>query len=195
MTTAATPDRVAIRKVLAAKFNDEELATLAFDVGLNREDLPATTRAARARELIACCENTGKLNALTAEIERLRPGSLQTKKQQGGQPNNTNALKHGLYSAHLQELQLDDLETMMTHGVNDEIAMLRAIMARVLRLAGSADNLDTAQNLLGSLGVASTRLAGLIKTQRLLEPQDGNDISRQLGAALGAVVKEFCLNE
>ena len=62
----------------------------------------------------------------------------------------------------------------------------------MLSLANDAEDLDTVTNLLGSLGVAATRLSGLLKTQRLLSG-DQNAAAAAITEAIAAVVKEFCL--
>jgi len=71
--------------------------------------------------------------------------------------------------------------------------MMRVCMARVFDAANQEDvNLEQLQNLLGSLGVAATRLSGLLKTQKLLSG-DHAAIAGAITEALAAVVKEFCL--
>lgn len=127
------------------------------------------------------------------------------KRKRGAQPGNTNNLKHGLYSKALKELEETDVAAMLADGLEHEIGMMRALMARVLLLGAqvNADDTDdpTAKalslektvNLLGSLGVAATRLAALIKTQRLLKPDADQDTARSLGDALTAVMRELQL--
>lgn len=72
----ATIDRVALRQVLAERFSDEELRDLAFDLGIDYEDLPGATRSGKARELITYTERRGRLDDLVAAVGRLRPGAL-----------------------------------------------------------------------------------------------------------------------
>ena len=68
--------------------------------------------------------------------------------------------------------------------------MLRVVTRRVLTLANDQHDLVTATAALGALGIAATRLAGLLKTQRLLG-QDGSESTRAIADALSAVLHEF----
>ena len=53
----------------------------------------------------------------------------------GDSQGNWNALKHGYYSKRFNPLELKDLDTVLTDGLQDEIALLRVIIRRVfLRL-------------------------------------------------------------
>ena len=89
------------------------------------------------------------------------------KRKRGAQPNNTNALKHGFYSHRFNNLELTDLDTTLSEGLTDEIALLRVIIRRVFEYADSAaQDLDTWSHALNTLGAASTRLAGLLRTQQ-----------------------------
>lgn len=196
-------ERAKLRQQLVAQFNDEELKTLAFDLGLNHDSLPCQDRGTLARELLAACEREERLDDLRDAIARARPAMSATKaampsqkaaagRKRGGQPNNANALKHGLYARHFRTDELSDVSAAMRNGLDDEIAMLRVVMSRVLNLAHDAEDLATLQELLGSLGVASTRLSGLLKTQRLLAG-DHNETANAITQAIAAVVKEFCL--
>ena len=191
-TAAPTPSRATIRRVLIGQFSADELRTLAFDLELSDALPDPATPSADAREIIAACERANSLPDLIAAIVAERPTAF-TRKGRGAQPRNTNALKHGLYSAHFRELSEPELTAAMASGLQDEIAMLREIMARVLALANDADDLETVQNLLGSLGVASSRLAGMLKTQRILTPSENDDLSNALATALSTVVKELNL--
>lgn len=122
------------------------------------------------------------------------PTAAPGRKKRGAQAKNTNALKHGFYSRNFQELETKDLDAMLLEGIDDEIYMLRVATRRVMDLATSADDLMTATTTLDTLGAAATRLAGLLKTKRLLSPSAGNDVARSIGEALAAVVKEMQLS-
>jgi hypothetical protein len=120
------------------------------------------------------------------------PQQAQDKRKRGGQPGNTNAAKHGLYSRNFRSVELDDLPAAMAQDLTEEIAMLRIVMARVLALAAESEDLPTTAALLGSLGHASTQLSGLLKTQRLISG-DGNTTAAAITAAIAEVVNELCL--
>ncbi len=62
-----------LRQVLAEQFSADELATLAFDLGLNVEELPGEGLGGRAREMVRWFEQRGRLGELAAEVRRQRP--------------------------------------------------------------------------------------------------------------------------
>ena len=71
---ALTPQRRAqLRELLARSFDLEDLRTLAFDLGLNHEDISGDTVRARTRELIAFLEKRERLSELIAWARRERP--------------------------------------------------------------------------------------------------------------------------
>lgn len=55
-------------------FDMEEMNSLAFDVGINRESFTGQTLSARAREMVKVAERLGKLKEMAARVEVLRPG-------------------------------------------------------------------------------------------------------------------------
>jgi len=114
-----------------------------------------------------------------------------TQKRRGAQPGNLNALRHGYYSRVFQETETADLETMLATGLQDEINALRVVTRRMLTLAQDQD-LNTTMNTLGALGMAATRLAGLLKTQRMLG-SDSTDTSRAIADAIAGIVQELSL--
>jgi len=64
---------VQLRRVLADRFNESELRTLCFDLGIESENLPGDTREALARELVAYCVRHGQIPKLVEVGRQLRP--------------------------------------------------------------------------------------------------------------------------
>ena len=96
------------------------------------------------------------------------PNTQSTRRKRGAQPGNANAVKHGFYSRTFHGDEVNDLETQLAEGLNNEIAMMRVITRRVFDLAsGAFKSTDEAINLLGALGLASSHLAGLLRSQQL----------------------------
>ncbi len=121
--------------------------------------------------------------------------NVNTKRKRGGQPGNTNALKHGFYSHRFNNLELADLGTALSDGLTDEIALLRVIIRRVFEYADTdAQSLDTWSQALNTLGAASTRLAGLLRTQQLIAGDNGDVIS-VLSQAIGEVAHDLGLSD
>jgi hypothetical protein len=62
-----------LRQTLAAHFDEGELRTLCFDLGIDYDDLPGAGRANKARELVAYLDRRGRISELVRICERLRP--------------------------------------------------------------------------------------------------------------------------
>lgn len=112
-------------------------------------------------------------------------------KRRGGQPGNVNAVKHGFYSRRFGELEAKDLDEALVDGLGDEIALMRVMIRRVFEYANDeAGDLEHWTGALSALGAASTRLAGLLRTQKILGVGE-NDVVGALTAALSEVTKEL----
>jgi len=123
-------------------------------------------------------------------------------KRRGGQPGNVNAVKHGFYSRRFHEVEAADLEAALRDGLGDEIGLMRVMIRRVFEYAneeagdlGSSGKSPTEclaawTGTLSALGAASTRLAGLLRTQKLLGGNEDDALSA-LSLALGEVTRDF----
>ena len=112
------------------------------------------------------------------------------RRKRGAQPGNVNAWKHGFYSRRFRALELNDLEAVLQDSLDDEIALLRVMIRRVFEFADQeAASLEDWSTALSTLGAASTRLAGLIRTQHLAS--GGSDsLEDVLAKALGEAAHE-----
>jgi len=119
-------------------------------------------------------------------------GSLQDLRKRGGQPGNRNALKHGFYSGKYKAIEDSELQTVLNQGLEDEISLLRVVMRRVFEYAGQSEKpaAEVWVSTLSALGVAATRLAGLLKAQKVIGG-DGNEIAKTLAQALAEVNREI----
>ena len=63
----------AIRQLIIDHFDESELRTLCFDLGIDYESLPGRGKAEKARELIAYCLRTNELEDLLQACEKARP--------------------------------------------------------------------------------------------------------------------------
>jgi hypothetical protein len=141
------------------------------------------------------------------------PPPKKTTRKVGAPYGNHNALKHGFYSLHFRSGELSDLEAVNAEGLQDEIAAMRIFIRRFIESSaqGSApgDNAIAPYGaaiapygaaiapyhhmvFLDAMGLATTRLAYLLKTQKLLERQYPK-ASEDLGQALAEVIKELGL--
>jgi hypothetical protein len=134
----------------------------------------------------------------------LRGGTEPRGRRRGGQPGNTNPLKHGFYSQHFKSAEAREVEGLQQAGLQEEVAMLRVMIRRVVELASnpetaapdnaseqnSASDLESALTALKTLGVAASHLANLLRTEKILADQNG-EVSRTLHQALGDIVAEL----
>lgn len=65
--------RTALSQLLTEHFDEAELRTLCFDMGLDYESLPAQGRAGKVREIVAQVERRGAITELIAQCRRQRP--------------------------------------------------------------------------------------------------------------------------
>jgi hypothetical protein len=110
------------------------------------------------------------------------------KTKRGGQPGNTNAVRHGFYSRKFQDLG------QVKGGLQDEIAMLRVSIRRVFERStelgeefadkGPGDELFALSQLLTTLGIATTRLAHMLRTQKFLNGGSDDPLEDLVGKVL-----------
>ena len=80
---------------------------------------------------------------------------------------------------------------MLSEGLQDEIAMLRVVARRVMKLSQGINNYDGAVTVLGALGMAPSRLASLLRTQKMLGGQQPDEVTAAISRALSDVIKEL----
>ncbi len=76
VVATSSPERttlIRLREVLATRFNEGELRTLCFDLGIDYDNLPGAGKADTARELVGYCERHNQVAALVEHGTRLRP--------------------------------------------------------------------------------------------------------------------------
>jgi len=110
-------------------------------------------------------------------------------RRRGAQPGNKNALKHGFYARAYKSGELSDLDEMLNTGLQDEITMIRVATRRVIDYISDFASPSEAVMTLGALGLAATRLATLLRTQKILDGQQST--STVLSQALAEVVREL----
>jgi primosomal protein N' len=78
-----TPEHLtALREQILARCNDEELRTLCADLGIDYDDLPASGRANKARELVAFLNRQDRTPELEAILARPRPPAAKIRPAQ-----------------------------------------------------------------------------------------------------------------
>ena len=120
---------------------------------------------------------------------------IKAKRQRGGQPGNLNALKHGFYAKTFKKTETDDIECMDGQGLENEIDMMRIITRRFLELAQKANTMQESATVLNTLGMASVRLASLLRVQNLLKGDMKAKVMDDLEEALREVAKELGISQ
>ena len=99
-----TSDLATIHQQLVTRFNEEELKTLCFELEVEYDDLPASGRVNKARELVTYLNRRGRLPELQAAINSINRVIRRYGEQQA-QPPDTEALRAqiGSYLTWLQD--------------------------------------------------------------------------------------------
>ena len=115
------------------------------------------------------------------------------KRTRGAQPGNTNAIKHGFYSQQFSQIELTDLETALGDGLGDEIALMRVLIRRFVEAIEAQPELsleDTSQ-FLNTLGSNMTRLAGLLRADKLLSGSDDSAVMQAIHTAISEFTEDL----
>jgi len=116
----------------------------------------------------------------------------RSKRKAGAPPGNINALKHGFYASRFQKGELTALDTALADGLDDEIAMLRVITRRLFDLASEDTDPERLAKSVSTLGTAAIRLAGLMRTQSVIQGKGASSLD-VLSEALKEVSDELGL--
>ena len=146
----------------------------------------------------------------------LIPAKGQAKRKRGGQPGNTNAYKHGLYSKNFSLSERRGLETVKGVVLADEIALLRVLIRRfaeeILSTQGAAPSesaeAEAARSRLSAVpntsvfgqhlsvvSEAMLRLASLLRTDHMLGGSQSSTFIKQLSLVLEEITDENARNQ
>ncbi len=97
---------------------------------------------------------------------------VEPKRQKGGQPNNSNALKYGFYARRIPQRELDGLDETAVTSLKDEIDVMRVFSRKVAELGADVDDLEEATSLLRVLSLATSSINRLVRTHtRIPDPE------------------------
>jgi len=118
------------------------------------------------------------------------------RKKRGGQPGNTNALKHGFYTNNFSLAERQGLESINEIVLADEIALLRVLIRRFSAqiLASQGVSLNESAQHLAVTSEAMLRLASLLRTNHLLGGSETGSLTQELCLSLAEIYKEMGLN-
>jgi hypothetical protein len=118
-------------------------------------------------------------------------------RKRGGQPGNTNALKHGFYTKNFSLAERQGLESINEIVLADEIALLRVLIRRFSAqiLASQGVSLNESAQHLAVISEAMLRLASLLRTNHMLGGSETGNLTQELCLSLAEIYKEMGLNE
>lgn len=108
----------------------------------------------------------------------------------GARPGNKNALQHGFYAVNFRPDEVNGLEEVKQNSLEDEIKLLRVSIRRLFELASKKETIEEWTVAIEAIGVASVRLAGLLKTNQLING-GRSGLSDALAVALNEVTRDW----
>ena len=111
----------------------------------------------------------------------------------GGQPGNTNALKHGFYTKNFSLAERRGLQATEEVVLADEIGLLRVLIRRFADQIQSSQGVslnESAQHL-AVVSEAMLRLASLLRTDHMLGGRESSSIAASLNRAMSAVLEDL----
>jgi len=123
------------------------------------------------------------------------PPAPRITRGRGGQPGNTNALRHGFYTDRFKYHDLQSLN--LIHDHIDRSSETNTLRVAINRLATAVHDQLTFKETIAMVHAvtrATGRIGHLVKVQKLIEA-DSNSVSALLYAALEDVAEEFDLYE
>ena len=100
----------------------------------------------------------------------------------GAPKGNTNALKHGFYSRRFKKQEASTLDNLSNTGLphlTSEIALLRVALDRTFEQLSNDEEVRWIDNL-SEIGLAATRIASILRTQKYLDGDQGDEIKDAL---------------
>ena len=111
-------------------------------------------------------------------------------RRRGGQPGNTNAVKHGLYSRRFDPAEVEALSGMQD-GVKDEIEAVRVTLSRILDYLNSVDvselKAEEYSAVVSLVAKNASTIGRLMQIDKTLSDSANVGINAQLLAALEEV--------
>ena len=125
------------------------------------------------------------------------PAKESGRKKRGGQPGNTNAIKHGFYAKNFSLAERRSLQA--TNGVvlGDEIALLRVLIRRFAEQIQASQGvalMESAQHL-AVISEAMLRLGNLLRTDHMLGGSQSDTFFKSLHHVLEELSDEWENNE
>ena len=111
-------------------------------------------------------------------------------RSRGGQPGNTNALRHGFYSRNWKYRDCKGLEDVDPVSLTDEIALMRVCIRRLSESIAAAASYEEQLRFIRTLSHAIYALNRMVRTQKAIMPPEG-DLQQILSEALRDITREL----
>jgi hypothetical protein len=111
----------------------------------------------------------------------------------GAPKGNLNALKHGFYSRRFKQQDINDLDALSGSelpSLGSELALLRVSLSRTFEQAQAGGEDTDWADYLADIGLAATRVASLLRTQKLLGGSHAADARQIILSAIAEVARE-----
>lgn len=115
----------------------------------------------------------------------------------GAQPGNRNALIHGLYAERFSKRELEligEFAAAEDGSLTDEIVVLRFLLHRAVGLLVKRRGFDDQMAGLDLVGDAASKLAQLLRVQRVLRGEGADSLAGALAVALHEISEELGLD-
>ena len=122
--------------------------------------------------------------SLKEEIEKSRRGAPQ---------GNSNAVKHGYYSAKFKKSERDALEKTEFSGLSEEIVLQRLIIHRLVTLSGKITDFYEYLEFVRVSSLAFMSLSRLVRAQAMLAMSGDDELKQAFDAALKQIQVEWKL--
>jgi len=115
------------------------------------------------------------------------------RRKPGGQPGNTNALKHGFYTKNFSLAERRGLQAAEGVVLGDEIGLLRVLIRRFAEQvqASQGVSLNEAAHHLAVVSEAMLRLASLLRTDHMLGGSETDTFMTWLGNVMNSALEEL----
>ena len=110
----------------------------------------------------------------------------------GAPKGNTNALKHGFYSRRFRQQDIYDLDALSGSelpSLGSELALLRVALSRTFEQAQNGGEDTDWTDYLADIGLAATRVASLLRTQKILNGDYATDARKIILSAIAEVAR------
>lgn len=119
---------------------------------------------------------------------------MSTPRKRGGQPHNTNAVKHGFYARYFRPAEVKDLSDLNLGDLVAEVEVMRIYIRRLLAVGGEPTTLNEAIHILDSLANSTLAVSLLLTRNRLLMGSIETQIMDAFQEALSTLTGELDLH-